>query len=417
MKQNENLTGIIKKQLPLELVNFIQLAGQIAVQMNINLYMVGGIVRDLMLKRSNLDLDLVVEGDAIKIAGELARLMKGKVIAHSRFQTAKIQWDRWSVDIAAARGETYEKPGALPIVQPWDLASDLIRRDFTINAMAISLAPSNYGTLIDLHHGCEDLKHRLIRVLHDKSFEDDATRIWRAIRYEQRLDFHIDLHTLNLLRRDLPYLDTISGDRLRHELELCLEEEKPEKVLLRAGELGILSGIHPALKMNEADAGKISRARGLLQPYTPPREIFLGLLFYHLTLEELKQVITRLNFSKREKWELEDIIKLREDLPLLAAEIPPSRIYHMLHPFSQNAILTNWLASDSPSIRQKIDSFLNRLRFIQPSLTGEDLINLGIPSGPRIKEILGMLHEARLDDKVSSLEEETKLVRDYCGIS
>jgi tRNA nucleotidyltransferase (CCA-adding enzyme) len=412
MNQNVNLTKRIKQQLPPELVEFIQLAGQTAVSMETHLYLAGGIVRDLLLQRSNLDIDLVVEGDAIKIAGELARLKKGRLIAHSRFNTAKIQWDKWSVDIAAARGETYERPGALPTVQPWDLPSDLIRRDFSINAMAVSLAPSNYGELIDLHHGQEDLEHRFIRILHGKSFQDDATRIWRAVRYEQRLDFRIEPHTLDLLERDIICLDTISGDRLRHEIELCLEEERPEKALLRAGELGILSRILPSLKINRAAAGKMSRARGVLQPYTPPREIYLALLFYALNQEDLKQVVLRLNFPKAVTWDLDDTLRLRDELPSLAAvETPLSQVYHCLHPYSQNAILANWLATDLPSVQQKIDAYLNHLRHVQPALTGEDLIQMGILSGPRVKEVLELLREARLDGKVSSLEEEIEMAK------
>jgi tRNA nucleotidyltransferase (CCA-adding enzyme) len=414
MNQIMNLNNRIKQQLPPDLVEFIQLAGQTAVSMETHLYLVGGIVRDLLLQRSNLDLDLVVEGDAIKIAGELARLKKGRVIAHSRFNTAKIQWGKWSVDIATARGETYERPGALPTVQPWDLPSDLIRRDFSINAMAVSLAPSNYGELIDLHHGREDLDRHLIRILHDKSFQDDATRIWRAVRYEQRLAFRIEPHTLDLLKQDVNYLDTISSDRLRHEIELCLEEERPEKALLRAAELGILSRIHPSLKMSKSAAGKMSRARGVLQPYNPPREIYLALLFYGLNQEDLKQVVLRLNFPNAVNWDLEDTLKLRDELPSLAVvETPLSRVYHCLHPYSQNAILANWLAADLPYVQQKIDAYLNRLRHVQPALTGEDLIQMGILSGPRIKEILELLREARLDGKASNREEEIEIVNTF----
>jgi tRNA nucleotidyltransferase (CCA-adding enzyme) len=234
MMKTINLTNQINKQLPAELVDFMRLAGGVATELQQKLYLVGGVVRDLLLERSNLDLDLVVEGDAIKTAEDLAKRKKGKIIAHTRFGTAKIKWDKWSVDIATSRGESYDKPGALPTVRPVDIQSDLARRDFTINAMAVHLNPLRYGELIDLFKGREDLEKKLVRVLYDATFKDDATRIWRAVRYEQRLEFRIESHTLDLLKRDISYLDTISSDRIRHELELCLEEEKPEKVLLRA---------------------------------------------------------------------------------------------------------------------------------------------------------------------------------------
>ena len=178
------------------------------------------------------DLDLVVEGDAIGLAKEFAEKVGGKLTVHTMFNTAKIALDKWTIDIAMARTETYAKPGALPVVKPGTLKTDLFRRDFTVNAMAICLSPDNYGELIDLYGGLNDLKNKIIRVLHEKSFIDDATRIWRAIRYEQRLGFQIEPETLKLLKRDVPMLKTVGGYRLRHELELVLKEKEPEKALV-----------------------------------------------------------------------------------------------------------------------------------------------------------------------------------------
>ncbi|MFC1966600.1 CCA tRNA nucleotidyltransferase, partial [Chloroflexota bacterium] len=240
MAEKTNLSSKIEKQLPVELVKFMHAAGQVAASQEQGLYLVGGVVRDLLLGRTNLDLDMVVGGNAIELAQRLAGTTRGKLITHPRFNTAKLRWDTWSVDFATARSETYEKPGALPKVKPGSLASDLFRRDFTINAMAIELSHGRYGQLIDRHGGMDDLKHKLIRILHERSFIDDATRIWRGLRYEQRLDFQLEANTLKLLKRDLPMLDTISGDRIRHELELVLREEFPEKALRRATELGVL---------------------------------------------------------------------------------------------------------------------------------------------------------------------------------
>ena len=185
---NINLADRINQQLPAELVKFLQLAGSTAARQEQQLFLVGGVVRDLLLERPNLDLDLVVEGDAIKLAEELARLLNGDVIARSRFNTAKIRWQRWTIDIASTRSESYTHPGALPSIQTInDIHSDLIRRDFSINAMAVHVCPQHYGELIDRFNGLTDLKKGFIRCLHDQSFKDDATRIWRAVRYEQRL--------------------------------------------------------------------------------------------------------------------------------------------------------------------------------------------------------------------------------------
>ncbi|GAH60002.1 unnamed protein product [marine sediment metagenome] len=243
-----NLASKIEKQLPAELVNLMQLAGKVTQSQKQKLYLVGGVVRDLLLGKPNFDLDLVVEGDAINLAQQLVQSKPGKITTHPRFNTAKLQWDEWSVDLTTARSETYAQPGALPTVKPGSLTSDLFRRDFTINAMAIDLNPSRYGELIDLYGGRDDLEHKLIRILHENSFIDDATRIWRGLRYEQRLNFRLEKNTLKLLKRDIPMLDTISGDRIRYELECIFKEERPEKVLRRAEELGVLPKLHPSLR-------------------------------------------------------------------------------------------------------------------------------------------------------------------------
>ena len=184
-----NLAGSIKEQLPSDIAAFIRLAGEVAEKRQQRLYLVGGVVRDLLLERVNLDIDMVVEGDAIKLAQAIAGVNQAKVITHPRFGTATLKWGKRSADFATARAETYARPGALPTVKPGTISDDLARRDFTINAMAVELNPRRFGELIDPFGGRQDIEKKLVRVLHDKSFTDDATRIWRAVRYEQRLDF------------------------------------------------------------------------------------------------------------------------------------------------------------------------------------------------------------------------------------
>ena len=273
-----NLASRIQSQLPAELVGLIAMTGGIAASLGMHLYLAGGVVRDLLLGRTNLDLDLVVEGDAISLAQKLVGANPGKLTTHPRFNTAKIRWGSGSIDLATARSETYAKPGALPTVKPSSLHDDLFRRDFTINAMAIHLDPDRYGKLVDLYRGMHDLEHKLIRILHESSFIDDATRIWRGLRYEQRLDFLLEPATLRLLKRDLSMLDTISGDRIRHELELVLKEEYPEKALRRAGEFGVLERLHPSLKGNGWLERTFKEARRLNSPTPPPVGLYMALL-------------------------------------------------------------------------------------------------------------------------------------------
>jgi tRNA nucleotidyltransferase (CCA-adding enzyme) len=296
MKKRTNLSSLINKNLPKELVDLTKKVAVTAASRNEPLYLVGGVVRDLLLGIPNLDLDFVVEGDAIELAKELAQMTNAKLTTHPMFNTAKIKLGKWSIDIAMARTETYTKPGALPSVRPGTLKTDLFRRDFTINAMAISLSPAKYGELIDIYGGLDNLKNKLIRVLHEKSFIDDATRIWRAIRYEQRLDFKIEPETLKLLKRNVAILKTVGGYRLRRELELVLKEKEPEKILARADKLGALKEVNPALKADKWLETKFREARKMA-PISP--ETYLTILTSRLTDEEFRGFVSYLRFSKQ----------------------------------------------------------------------------------------------------------------------
>jgi len=414
MPKRIKLAQIMEKQLPAELVNFMWLAGEIVLTRGERIYLVGGVVRDLLLGQANLDLDLVVEGNAIELAQRLKEINRGKITTHPRFNTAKLQWDRWSADLATARAETYDKPGALPSVMPSSIDNDLSRRDFTINAMAIHLNPGDYGKLVDPYGGRNDLKNRIIRVLHEKSFIDDATRIWRGLRYEQRLDFHLERKTLRLLKRDINMLDTISRDRIRYEIECILQERYPEKVLRRAEELGVLAKLHPALKGNGWLAEKFDQARRLTSPQPPEIELYLALLAYSLTSGEAESLISRLNLPKSLAQTVRDAITLKSKLKLVAIPgLSPSSIYRFLDGYSSQALVANSLATESPAASQNIRLFLSRLKHIETSLTGKDLIKMGIAQGPQIREILEMLHEARLNGKVTTRQDEEELVRSW----
>ena len=411
MAETINLSSEMERQLPSKLVDFMREAGEVAASQGQSLYLVGGVVRDLLLGRPNFDLDLVVEGDAISLAQQLVATTNGKITSHSRFRTAKLRWDNWSVDLATARSETYDRPGALPRVKPGSLTNDLFRRDFTINTMAVELVPGRYGRLIDTYHGSVDLKNKLIRILHEKSFIDDATRIWRGLRYEQRLDFQLEPDTLNLLKRDIPMMDTISGDRIRHELELILKEELPEKILCRAEELKVLPGLHPSLKGDGWLVEKFEAARQLCSPNSPTLELYMALLAYRLTSVENEDLISRLRLPKPVAQTLRDSNSLKARIEALTEPgLAPSLIYHSLHGYLPTAITANSLASDSKVVRQRSQIFLTRLRYIKPSLTGNDLKKMGIEPGPGMKEIIQLLHEARLDGKVTSKQSEEALV-------
>jgi tRNA nucleotidyltransferase (CCA-adding enzyme) len=413
MPKRINFGKLIEKQLPPELVNFMWVAGEMANSRGEKLYLVGGVVRDLFMEQANLDLDLVVEGSAIELAQQL-KLDKGKITTHPRFNTAKLQWHDWSVDLATARSETYEKPGALPTVTPSSIEQDLSRRDFTINAMAIRLNPGYYGKLVDPHGGRDDLQAKRIRILHDKSFTDDATRIWRALRYEQRLDFHLEKKTSSLLQRDIAMLETISADRIRYEIECICREKYPEKVFNRAGELGVLASLHPSLKGDGTLKEKFEHARQECSPDAPSFDLYLALLAYPLAIEETEQLISRLNLPRLSAKTLRDTIAVKNKMRQLSTPgVSPSTIYNLLRDFSPSALEANSLVTQSAVAGQAIHLFLNRLKDVQVSLTGDDLIEMGIAPGPQIKEILELLHQAKLNGKIATRHDEEEVIKGW----
>jgi len=409
-----NLAEEMQEQLPADLLDFIKQAGEAAQKRQQRLYLVGGVVRDLLLERKIVDLDIVVEGDAIRLAREMARRYKAKITVHSRFGTANLLWGKRSVDFTTARAETYEKPGALPAVKPGTISDDLARRDFSVNAMAIELNPPHFGELIDPHTGRRDLKKQAIRVLHDNSFIDDATRIWRAVRYEQRLGFRIILATTRLLKRDIDYLSTVSGDRIRHELELVLEEEEPENILKRAGKLGVLKELHPSLKGDDWLAETFALARERCLPDEPHPHLYLALLAYRLTATETEQLIRYLRLTKTTAQLVRDTSAIKEKIRELSAPgLAPSTVYEYLHGYSLTALTANALGAASATAAEHIDLYLNVLRHVNPALSGDDLIKLGVPQGPKIKEVLQALRAARLDGLLDSKEEEVEMVREW----
>ena len=410
-----NLAGKVEQYLPQHLLELVKNICELAEQSGYQVYLVGGVVRDLLLGYANFDLDLVVEGDALTLAQQIAAspLLKqriGRLVTHPQFGTAKIKYEDFAIDVATARGETYARPGALPTVTPSTLMNDLFRRDFSINAMAISLMPGNYGELIDPYRGESDIEHRLIRILHPKSFSDDATRILRAIRYEQRLGFNLETETARLLKENIPMLDTISSDRVRHELELILREKYPEYAVRRLDELGVLARISPPLKGNGWIARKFDQARLLNKPGQLP-SLYFCLLVHPLSQEEVEQLIHHLNIPGKLSQALRDTLHLKAKLPSLdKSSLRPSEIYYFLHEYEPLAIQANAIASESVTIRGHLQLFQRKLRYVKTLLKGEELRELGVSTGPELGRILRALHRAKLDGEVNTKEDEGKLV-------
>jgi len=408
-----NISEKLAAQLPQGLLNLLREIGEISAARGENVFLVGGVVRDVILERSNLDMDLVTEGKAISFARQLSKIKDWDIKTHPRFGTAKLTHEDFSLDLVTARFETYSRPGALPTVERGTIQDDLARRDFTINAMAIHLNPDLFGELLDPHEGQNDLQHKLVRILHTGSFSDDPTRILRALRYEQRLDFKLEPDTEKLVRKHLDNLDTVTGERLWSELELILQEEYPEKALKRADELGVLQQLYPKLKGDKWLAEKFAQARDLHDKSLSLASIYLSLLCYRLNDEEIESCITRFKMPGWAIRTLKDTIQIKKSIPQLdKAVLNPSDIYFELQHRAPETIMSTSVASHSLVIQQRLQLYLNELRYVKPALSGEYLKNMGTPKGKKVGQILLALHAARLDSKVSNLEEEKTLARE-----
>ncbi len=317
--------------------HLLRLIGREVDRLDYTVYVVGGFVRDLLLDGQterilSLDMDIVIEGDAIKFADQMEALYGGRVVRHKRFHTAKwllddpdhpVRWDLLFADMAeppgedaslpghldfvTARTEFYTAPSVLPTVQSSSIKLDLHRRDFTINTLAVCLNPNRWGELLDTYGGLNDLEQGLVRVLHSLSFVDDPTRILRAVRYEQRFDFTIEPRTLELLVDALDLLEKVSPARIRHEIERILQEKKPEKVLRRLDELGVLAHLHPDLHASERLAAQFTRLRAarsapdadpaLVEEYI--ERLYFGLMVCGLSPEAIEEVVERLACGER----------------------------------------------------------------------------------------------------------------------
>lgn len=404
-----NLSRNLEQYLPQVVLEAVWNISNRASQSGQQLYLVGGMVRDLLLECPNFDLDLVVEGNAVTLAQQIAANSPARAVAYPRFGTAKLKFDTFAIDMATARNETYARPGALPTVTPGTLKDDLSRRDFSINAMAISLVPENYGELVDPCHGFKDLQHRLIRILHPKSFRDDATRILRAIRYEQRLKFKLERETSQLLKENIPTLDTISNDRIRHELNLILREECPERALCRLSELRVLPEIDLSHKERRWLAEKFQKARSRHRAGSLA-QLYLCLLVYPFTPENLEKFLHRLNIPGRTSQMLRETLNLKASLFLLRGEtMKRSEIHHLLKDYAPVVLQANAIASDVEVIRHRLVLFSNELRRVAICSTGNDLARLGFPPGPETGEVLEQLLKAKLDGRIKTRAEEEKL--------
>lgn len=410
--RNAEFVARLERALPRDLLLLVKNAARAARTLGYSTYLVGGFVRDLLIGQANLDIDLVVEGDAIRLAQHLAEKFGGRVHTHARFGTAiwLVEEDeKLHLDFASARTEFYEYPSALPDVERSSIKLDLHRRDFTINALALCLDPERYGALLDPYGGEFDLQRGIIRVLHNLSFIEDPTRILRAVRFEQRFGFTIEARTAQLIDDARNLLEKVSGQRLRNELDLIFNEAAPERALGRFQQLGVLEKIQTAL---QADAWLEQKFRQLREAYTPTPILYLGVLAYRLRTSEARALAKRLKLSKGETEILVQVVTLRLlERQLNHANLAPSRVVELLERFDDAALAVFAIASDSAQAAHYVDRYREEWSTVRAALRGNDLKALGLEPGPRYKEILGSLRAQRLDGAISTRAQEEEFVR------
>jgi tRNA nucleotidyltransferase (CCA-adding enzyme) len=373
-------------------------------------FLVGGSIRDILLGVPTSDLDFVLEGDAPQLASMLARELGWQLVVYDRFGTATVSQVDCHIDLVSARQEAYPVPGALPQVSPGTIHDDLARRDFSINTLALPLYQPVPRTL-DEHHGIDELGKGWIRALHPVSFADDPTRTLRAVRYEQRFGFVLEAASEGQLREALARgcMDAVSGDRLRHELELILKEECPGRALARAIDLGVLKAIHPALTDKSALLSLDSRSN---HGHTADPMEYLAALAFPLSSRDAAGVIQRLNLPAPWARVVQDTVATKElDTQLSAPNLPDSEVCRLLDGLSSEAMAAVALVRGPDLVAQRIDHYLTSLRQVRPLLDGSSVLAMGVPEGPLVGRILEKLRAAKLDHLVESAEDERQMVR------
>ncbi len=405
-----NLADLLKKSLDSSLVDLIHRVADESSALGFPLYLVGGSVRDLMLGRPIVDLDLTLEGDAIKLARALVKKYGGDLTTHEKFFTAS--WTSQSsnsqiLDLISARRETYSHPGALPTVTKSTLDDDLRRRDFTINAMAIRVDGAHFGELHDPLGGQKDLENKLIRVLHPNSFIDDPTRLFRAVRYSARYGFDIESETLKLVNAEsLKVLSGLSGERLRNEFDLIFAEKDYPTMFARLAELNVLSAIDVP-NFNESYASLIDK----LPEDSLGVEIDRVTIGYILWLADsastkIQSLSARLAFTAELTETLVSASGLKNMLPEMKTASPSAWTFA-----TEDMPLVSIYGIYLVTNEKPLMDFLSTWRHVKPVTTGDDLKARGLEPGPRYGEILRRLRAAWLDGEVKSLNEESELLR------
>jgi tRNA nucleotidyltransferase (CCA-adding enzyme) len=426
-EKRKNVKRLMQDRINAETRDRLRAIGDLADEMGFHAYLVGGFVRDLILRNENFDIDVVIEGDAIRFAIEMGKRLNVRIRVHKEFGTAKVLYrDGFKVDVATARLEYYKAPAALPIVEHSSLKLDLYRRDFTINTLAIALNKNTFGELIDFFGAQMDIKEKTIRVLHSLSFVEDPTRVFRAVRFEQRFGFQIGKFTMNLIKNavKMSFLSRIKGVRIWRELALILMEENPAAVLLRLQELDLSRFIHPSLVFDREKGRLFLEMDTVLKWYNLSYKGKYNRVFYYLLglvdrmdLDDIGELSRRLSPSEAVRRKLpQEVARVREAMGRLSVAIRRmklSEVYRLLEALSSEGRLFIMARTHSEEVKKTVSNYIIYADSLTPVTTGEDIKVMGVREGPVYGEILGALRTAKIDEGLATKEEELAFVRRY----
>jgi tRNA nucleotidyltransferase (CCA-adding enzyme) len=425
--RTRNVLKFMKERLSPRILDMLQVIGEKAYELGCNAYVVGGFVRDLFLYRTNEDLDIVIEGDGIAFAKKYAKFVNARIHSYEKFGTAVVIFpDGFKIDVASARMEYYKFPAALPTVEMSSIKLDLFRRDFTVNTLAIQLKPNKFGQLIDFFSAQKDIKEKSIRVLHNLSFVEDPTRVFRAIRFEQRFGFSIGKLTSGLIENavKMNFFKRLSGRRVFAELRQILEEKNPLDAIKRLDEYDLLRVVHPSIELNNQmislfnSVKKVLSWRDLLfleEPYMRWAVYFLALTRY-CDKETADEICMRIELAPRyktifckERFEADrSMLWMERNLPT-----KNSTIYKHLAVFRIELILYMMAATKHKTVKRSISNYVTQLRYINTSVTGKDLKNMDLEPGPIYREILQAVLDAKLNGQLKTRNDELDFVKAY----
>ncbi len=423
--RTRNIINFMIERLSPRILELLKTIGEVAGQLGVGAYAIGGFVRDLFLYRQNDDMDIVIEGDGIAFARQYGERFGARVHTHESFGTAVITFpDGFKIDVASARMEYYKFPTALPIVEMSSIKLDLFRRDFTINTLAIQLNPERFGILIDFFSAQKDLKEKSIRVLHNLSFVEDPTRAFRAIKFEQRFDFTIGKLTSGLIDNavKMDLFSRLSGRRIFSELRQIFDEENPVPAIARLNDFDLLKVIHPLLQLTGDMTMLLNSVKKVLswhdllfldKQYLKWLVYFLAILRnqdYKIT----EEICTRLELAPRymtvlcrDRFSAEKILFWLERDSNIANHV----LCEKLSELKTEMILYMMAATRQEHVKRAISYYCVTLRYIKPEITGKDILAMGIEPGPIYKEILKSLRNAKINGALKTKEEEKEHVK------